>query len=666
MALLSISNLALSFGDRRILDGVNLTLDHSEHVGLVGLNGCGKSTLMKLIAGLDGLKLDDGQVQLARGARAGYLHQDPKLDADRTLREEAGSAFAELDRLHRKLDKLAHEMETAQGDELERVMKQYENAQQRMEAAGGYAVDHKIDATLHGLGVTDEMFTVKVGDLSGGQKGRLALAKLLLAEPDLLLLDEPTNHLDIAGREWLEEYLSTYAGAVVVISHDRWLLDRVVTKIYEMSMGRLEEYPGNYQKYRELRAERIEFRKREFDKKQDAFKREQGFIDRYKAGQRARQAAGREKRLDRARRDDTLERPVELGTAAIRFAVKQRPGDVVLTVDELAKGYADKPLFDGLSVSVKRGDRVGIIGPNGAGKTTLVNCMLDEMPVDSGRARIGSQVDVGYYKQTHTHLNDNESVIDNLRRIVGSEQAARDLAGAFLFSGLDMDKPLGVLSGGERGRTVLAGLVSEGHNLLVLDEPTNHLDIPSAERLEEALIAYTEPHKGYGEQTSGGGTLLLITHDRMLLDNLADQLIVLDGEGGVRHFYGTYSDYLTQQSEQADAVARAEAQQAEEQAKREAAAKKKAEQKAKSAAKPQAGRGKPKRGKGGKHSAMSDAKLESRIEELEQAIRDLDTSMLDPAVYSDGERAKAVQAERTEAASELTDLEKEWIRRADG
>ncbi|MBI1375721.1 MAG: ATP-binding cassette domain-containing protein [Phycisphaera sp.] len=677
MALLSISNLTHAFGDDLILDGVNLTLESGEHVGLVGRNGCGKSTLMKIIAGIGNIKADGGQVQLARGARAGYLRQDPDLDLSRTLRQEASAAFDGLWELHEKLEKLEHLMATAEGDSLDKLLSQYEKAQGRMEAMGGYVVDHKIDATLHGLGVTDEFFDVLVADLSGGQRARLALAKLLLSEPDLLLLDEPTNHLDIEGRRWLEEYLASYNGAVIVISHDRWLLDRSVSKIYELSEGRMEEYPGNYVKYRELRKERIEFRLREYEKQKDKIKREQAFIDRYRAGQRAKQAQGREKRLERYKRDERIERPLQLDAMNLRLSTTTRAGDVVLSLENLTKGYDGKPLFEPFTVTINRGDRIGVVGPNGAGKSTLIRCMLGEQEADSGTARIGSQVDVGHFRQTHEHLNLDDTPVEYLRRITEAEQVARDLAGAFMFSDTDQDKQLRVMSGGERARVVLAGLVAGGHNLLVLDEPTNHLDIPSAERLEESLLAYTAERKGWGESTTGGGTLLLITHDRMLLENLCNQLIVLDGHGGIRHFYGSWSDWLYQQKDQ-QPTSKSAAPAATPAPKPKAEKPTPTESKPAPAPKPaspaptQANQSSDankyagmKNAKKNPHALLNQKKLETKLAETELAIAKIDEQLADPDTYRDVAKAKRLTAQRDELQEQLAPLEEEWIRRAE-
>ena len=664
MALLTVANLTYSLGDRILLDGVNLNLDAGEHVGMVGRNGCGKSTLLKMIAGIGTQKADTGQIQVARGTSVGYLTQDPVLDPELTLRQEAGMAFAHLDAMHKELDEIAHLMATAEGDALDKLLKRYEQIEHKVEAAGGYSVDHQIDATLHGVGLTDEFFNVPVKSLSGGQKGRLSLAKLLLTHPDILLLDEPTNHLDIAGCQWLEGFLASYTGAVALVSHDRWLLDRVVSKIYEMDRGRLEEYPGNYQKYRVLRAERRAFQKREFEKQQDRFKSEQAFIDRYRAGQRATQAKGREKRLERAREDEALERPAESGNVAIRIRPVQRCGDLVVTTDAISKGYEQKPLFKNLSLVIKRGDRVGIIGPNGAGKSTLVGAMLGTVKSDSGIVKVGPSVNVGYYRQSHEHVDLRQSVVDFLRKFVPSEteQEARDLAGAFLFQGSDeQDKPMSGLSGGERSRAVLASLIVGGHNLLVFDEPTNHLDIASAEKLEEALRAFTKPLEGFGDNQTGGGTLILITHDRMLLEDLVDQLIILDGHGNVRHFLGTYSKFV-EATAAADAAAAGIVQKKIDKDAKVGITIQQSSQQNKNKKNNAPGKG------GGQQinaalSKLSQQALEEQIMELEGALSSLDAQLAKKDTYKDGALVKELQTARDKKKAELGPLEQEWARR---
>ena len=682
MALLSVANLVFSFGDRHLLDGVNLTVSAGEHVGLVGRNGCGKSTLLKLVAGLESNRPDSGQVQLARGSSAGYLKQDHHFDPKKTLREEAGAAFAELAELHRKLDKVAHDMGEADGDELDKLLKRYERLEQDMHAAGGYAVDHKIDETLHGLGLDDAVFGVKCGDLSGGQKGRLALAKLLLSEPDILLLDEPTNHLDIAGREWLEGFLSAYSGGVVLISHDRWLLDRVVSKIYELEAGQMVEYPGNYEKFRTLRAERIEDQRRAFEKQQTKIKSEQSFIDRYRAGQRSKQAQGREKRLERYIRDESLAPPAELDTMKLSLEPKVRSGDQVVVAEDLAVAYDTRALFEGFGISIKRGERIGVIGPNGAGKSTLIRCLLGEQDPTAGKSKLGAQVDVGWYRQTHEHLDMGQSIVEYLRKFVPSstEQEARDLAGAFLFTGNESEKPLKSLSGGERSRAVLAGLMTCGHNLLVLDEPTNHLDIPSAERLEEALRRYNAAQKKFTTTGSGGGgegTLILITHDRMLLEHLVDQLIVFDGSGGVQHFLGTYSEYLEQAAGENLLVDADEAVPGAGKTKRQDAKSKSKSAKAEPASaggkkkgKPKGNTGESSKGKPKKPKKKNSAfggltveQLESKIEALESRVTEIESKLADPETYRDNALFSELQQNHEKLKGELAPLEAEWASR---
>jgi len=671
MALLAIANLVYSIGDLDLLDGVNLTLNEGQHVGLVGRNGCGKSTLLKLLAGAGAHKPDAGQIQIGRDTTVGYLKQDVEvdLDLDQTLRHEAGAAFAELQKLHDQLDAVTHEMADAGDDEQPRLLKQYERLEHRIEQAGGYTVDHLIEETLHGVGLTDDVFAVKVRDLSGGQKGRLALAKLLLTKPDVLLLDEPTNHLDIAGCQWLEEFLASYNGAVILVSHDRWLLNRVVSRIYELEAGHLVEYPGNYDQFRQMRTERIIAQSRAFEKQQTKIKHEQSFIDRYKAGQRAKQARGREKRLDRFKRDESLIRPIELDQVNIRFAPTQRAGDRIVIAEHVSKRYGENVLFCDVTITIERGARIGIIGPNGAGKTTLTRCLLGEQQSDdhpNTRIRIGSQVSIGHYHQTHEHLSLSQTVVEYLRRFVPNqmEQLARDLAGAFLFSGLDQDKQLSVLSGGERSRAVLAGLVVSGHNVLVLDEPTNHLDIPSCERLEEALLRYTTASKRYskdGANKQTPGTLLIITHDRMLLDRLVDQLLIFDGQGNVTHFLGTYSEYIA--APPAPGIPGSTPQ--SEVASSSQVNKPKPPPKQKSTEKP---RKKAKKTPGespGAVGKLSSQKLDAEIERIEQALQKIDFDLADPAIFQDGDKVRQLKQQREQLQGDLKPLEREWARRAD-
>jgi ATP-binding cassette subfamily F protein 3 len=684
MALLSVANVTFSYGDHRVLDGVNLSVDRGQHIGLVGRNGCGKSTLLKLIAGLASHGADQGQVQLARGATAGYLTQDPDLDPDATLRHEAGRAFEALSTLHDEIEQVAAQMAEADSDQLEKLMKRYEKLEQQIQAAGGYAVDHKIDETLHGLGLGDETFQVKVRDLSGGQKNRLALAKLLLSEPDVLLLDEPTNHLDIAGRQWLEQFLSQYPGAVILISHDRWMLDRVVTMIYELEAGQMVEYPGNYEKYRELRAERRRNQQRAFEKQQQQIKKEEAFIDKYRAGQRAKQAKGREKRLERYKQQQGLTAPETQAEMNIRLAPSVRSGDMVIEAQDLSVRYDTVTLFEHVDLMVERGDRIGVIGPNGAGKSTLVRCLLGEQTPNTGQVRLGAQVQVGHFRQTHHDMDLSLTVVEYLRQFVpnDTEQEARDLAGAMLFDEDDQAKTLASLSGGERGRAALAGLMAGNQNLLVLDEPTNHLDIQSAERLEQSLLQFTTPPAGYGSNKAAEGTLLLITHDRMLLENLVDQLLILDGQGNVEHFDGTYSEYRKAQrsevpmpgaAQTAGESSNATSQPAKKNTARDndAGSKAKANKQKKTAGRQSqktsanASASQSRRpAQGGPGQAMSQKQLEQRIETLETRIAEIDQSLADPEIYQQGDRVQALQNERAELVGELEPLEAEWATRA--
>ena len=659
MSLVTLANLRFGHGTRLLLDGVSGSIHEGERIGLVGRNGCGKSTLFKLIAGA--LKPDDGEVQIARTVRIGYLEQDPRLPQDKTLRGAAAEAFASIEQLKTELEGVYDRMATADGDELEKLMNRQVSLEEAIDAAGGYAIDHKIDAALHGLGFTDADFDLPIKGLSGGQKARLGLARLLLSSPDLLLLDEPTNHLDIEGRRWLEDFLADeFKGSVVLISHDRWLLDRVVTRIIEIDRGVLREYPGNYAAFRALRVERMLTVERQHEKQQDKIRQEQAFIDRYKAGQRAKQARGRETRLERFKQDSLVEKHAEMGVMNLDLPDPPQMGDFAFVAENISKSFGDRVCFKNLTLSARPGDRIGIIGPNGAGKTTLVRTLLGDLETDSGEIKRSPRLSIGWFRQTQDHLDKKqlawEFLQNTIRSLEGapraSEQEARNLAGAFLFTGEEQDKALGDLSGGERGRLVLASLIASAKNLLVLDEPTNHLDIPSAERLEEALDKFGDIDKSkIGGKGGHGGVLLLISHDRALLDDVCDKLVILDGEGNSRVFDGTYREWETK--------AKAERAAASERAKKPVP-----KPQAKLAPAPVAAP-KPQQKHKSRFSSLPIDKIEKRIADIGRELREIDQSFSDPKVASDTARTKKLLARRDELGGEQTELEAEWIRKSD-
>ncbi len=686
MPILSCTNLRYSIGTRVLIDGVSFSIEPGQRIGLVGRNGCGKTTLLRILSGRQ--KPDEGFVSTQAGARVGYLTQDPELDLTRTLRDEAASGFVELIRLHAELEEVYHQMalpENAEGETLERLMKKQAEIQHTIEEMGGYATDHRVEEVLHGLGFTDGQFNILVSKLSGGQKGRLALAKLLLESPDLLLLDEPTNHLDIAGREWLEEFLvNEFKGAVLIISHDRYVLDRVVQRIEELEQGRLIDYPGNYTAFIDIRRQRLLTQQRAYENQQSEWAKEEEFIRRFKAGQRAKEAQGRLSKLNRQKELFSIDRVMEMGTARFGFPQGPRSGDHVVVVREGSKKYTnvvdeenstphEKVLFHELNVTIQRGEHWAVIGPNGAGKTTLVRCILGQTEIDSGATKIGSNVAIGYYAQLPPDEDAELPVYQYLQRIIRrenekqiySEQQARDLAGAFLFSGADQDKQLKVMSGGERSRARLAGLLASAKNLIILDEPTNHLDIPSAERLEMALKP-TEDGDGFN------GTLILISHDRALIDATCDHLIVLDGKGGATVFNGTYSEWHKKQL--ADAKA-AKAEAAERDRRPSAKPQPKVQPKpapkptpasnnGHSVAKPQPKPDKQPAKKGGL-SWMPDDRLEAEIAKLSGQLKSLDDEMAKEETYRDAARFSKLMAERDQVHTTLSKHEEEWLRRAE-
>ena len=655
MPVATMTAARFGHGTRILLDGVSLSIEPGEKIGLVGRNGFGKTTLMRMLAGE--LPPDTGSASVTRGARVAFLTQDPRLDPTDTLRSSVARAFERISQIQSQLNVVYDALATADGDELERLMAKQSTLEHDLEQAGGYAVDHRIDAVLHGLGFEDAQFGIPVSSLSGGQRARAGLARLLLEEPDLLLLDEPTNHLDIAGRRWLEGFLADeFKGAVVVVSHDRWLLNSVASRIIEIHDAAIRDYPGNYEDFVALRRERTLTQLRQHAKQQDRLAREQAFIDRYRAGQRARQAKGRQTRLERFRRDELIERPQDFDVMRLQLPRAAPLGDIVVSAEGLSKTLGERTLFRELEVTIAPGERLGVIGPNGAGKTTFVRTLLGELEADCGIIKRSPRLSAGWFRQTHEHLDLSLAVWEYLRQTVPpranglklNEQEARDLAGAFLFSGSAQESRLGALSGGERVRAILAGLVAGAHNLLVLDEPSNHLDIPSAERLEQALSLPPE-EGGYD------GALILISHDRALLESTCDRILCIEGDGSWTLFNGDYAEYEASR-EAASKPAAAPAAPPPPPVERPAEKPKKAsDRKPASSSAPR---------RKGPHTSLSQEELESRIAAAESRIATIDQLLADPATFRDRAKSASLLDERTALIARKSSLEEEWLARA--
>jgi ATP-binding cassette subfamily F protein 3 len=658
MPILSATNITLQFGDDVILDSVSLTLEQGERIGVVGRNGCGKSTLIKILAGV--LNPTDGSISSSK-ASVGYLHQNPNLNPHHTLRQAVASAFDHIKELSTKLHDIFEAMGDAKPLELERLLKEQARIEHQIDTSGGLVNDHKVDQILHGLGFTDAQFNIKVPDLSGGQVARVALGKLLLQDPSVLLLDEPTNHLDIQGREWLESFLrNEFMGAVILISHDRYMLDKVVHRIIEVEHARLIEYPGNYAAFRKQRIERRMVQLRAYEKQKAGFKREEAFIAHFKAGQRAKQAKGRESRLNRAK-TQTIERPLELSELRLSLPKARRAGDIVIAARSLSKKYknddgSDKVLFKNLDLRIERGQRWGIVGPNGAGKSTLVRCILGEQDSDQGTVKLGTNLDIGHFSQTHDNVNMSKTVVRHIQdtvkkntdeRVTLTELEARTIAGAFLFSGEDQQRELMSMSGGEKARAVLAGLLASAKNLLVLDEPTNHLDISSAERIE-STFARTVHDAKTGKTTSGAyeGTAILISHDRALIDAVCDHLVILDGHGNTEIFAGTYTEWRIQNQQKSEPHKTNPTQ----------------KQAPTSERPPKPTQQQPI--KKSKFSWMPLDQIEERMTDLEIKLKSLDAQLSDADIWKDIDHANKVTAERDSCKAELDDLEEEWIRKS--
>lgn len=648
MPIVTVVQLGKSFGAERIFSEISFQIEEHDRIGLVGPNGAGKSTLLNILAGRE--EPDEGTIAVARNTRVGYLTQVVDFQPQNTLREEMLTVFSELRDWERELGELALAMASpeAQSDTAlhEGLLTRYDDLQARYEHAGGYTYENRVEQVLDGLGFTREQQASPVMQLSGGQQTRAALGKLLLQEPDLLLLDEPTNHLDLAALEWLETYLSTWKGAMLVVAHDRYFLDKIVSRTIELAFGRIEEYPGNYTKYLHLREERMDRRMREYEAQQAHIAHTEEFIRRYKAGQRSREARGRQKLLDRLER---VERPQDFPEMHFEFSPVVDSGLVVVSTQKLAVGYrgtsreeSEKQFVEPATLvrvadlELLRGDRVGLIGPNGAGKTTLLRTLIGELPPVSGQVQPGHNVRIGYYSQTHAGLNMQRTIIDEIRQVSAlSEEGARSFLGRFLFSGDDVFKPISALSGGERSRVALAKLTLQGPNFMILDEPTNHLDLQSRQFLEEILSEFE-------------GTLLFVSHDRYFIDSLATKVWAIE-DGVLIPYLGNYTDYRTRKQPIVLDVP--------------APAINKGPVTPKSA--PAAPATKTNGKKGGKVKVRTVEDVERDIEKAEEHVKSIEEALSQAALNADGAQLTQLSGEYEQAKARVDELLEEWERLAD-
>jgi len=529
VSLIIAEHLTHAFGAKEVLKDISFRIGQESRVGLVGPNGEGKTTLLRVIAGE--LEPTIGQVHRAKGVRVGYLPQDPPALTGTTIHAAALDAFADLRRMEADLEKLTHDMSADSANQA--LIDRYGAMQHEFEARGGYSYTNRIEQVLTGLKFDKPSWGQALSDLSGGQRTRAYLATLLLQEPDVLLLDEPTNHLDMDAVEWLEGWLQSYRGAMVVVSHDRYFLDKVTTSTWEVAWGGVEAYRGAYSHYLTQREERDKERMRKWEEQQEFIAKTEEFIRIHLAGQRTKEAQGRRTRLERFKREEAIERPRIHDSITLRFAAAERTGDFVIRTDNLSVGYdAAYPLLFAGRLEVERGQKVAIVGANGTGKTTLLRTLLGELAPLEGTVRIGAKVNIGYLSQTHAQLEPDWTALYAVQ-CAGkgiTDEMGRSLLGSLLLSGDDALKRISELSGGQRSRVILARLAVQKPSVLMLDEPTNHLDIPSMEIIEDILKRYD-------------GTIIFVSHDRRLVQSVATHVWAIDA-GEIRGVRGGWDGYL--------------------------------------------------------------------------------------------------------------------------
>ena len=628
MERIRMIGLGKSFGVRQVFSNVSFEIKEGDRIALVGPNGAGKSTLLKCILGIE--ELDEGQVVMSPVASIGYLQQDVNL-GDASLAEEIETAWEDVHALEDKLQELTAYLETHEASESD--LQRLDYLQNRLEWLGGYDYEQKTKRIVYGLGFTDEDLYKPANAFSGGQKTRINLAKALVRRPDFLFLDEPTNHLDMEMLEWLEGYLSSYRGGILIVSHDRYFMDRIVTGVVELDHHKATTYRGNYSRYVAQREERLKADTIAYEKQQEYIKKTEEYIDKYRAGIKSKMARGRQSQLNRLER---LEAPETSHSLDFKFPPAAMSADKVLVLDHVSIGYkTDDPIIDDVSMVVRRGESVALIGPNGAGKSTMVKAIVGELFPTEGHIDIGNRVQVGYFSQEHEELHDRWQVVDEIINNYNfTEEKARNVLGSFLFKGDDVFKLVGDLSGGERARLALLKLFLQGDNFLILDEPTNHLDVPTREIVERALQQF-------------GGTCFIISHDRYFLDQVSTRTLVLENKG-ITEYLGNYSYYKEKLKEQNDIAALTE--HVEEVPK----------DKAKTETKviPSSDESKPK-----PNTYMVEkqlAEVEEEIARLEATMKMYEVQLANPVVQQDLEEMANISKQLSDTESSLQTLYEKW------
>ena len=647
MSLLILDKVRKLFGAHEVLRDANLRLDPGQKVGLVGRNGGGKTTLLRLIEGLE--QPDYGTVTLRKGARLAYVPQRPDFPAGKSVREIVEGGLDELRALQAELERCHERMGSADETELERLLAEQQRLETELEGLGGYGGERRVEAVLDGIGLGPDFWDREARTLSGGEKSRVALARVLITGSDLLLLDEPTNHLDLAGIEWIENWLSTLKSAVLVVSHDRRLLQNAVDTIYDLEFGELQHFPGNFEAYINLKEERFKAAMRAYEEQQDFIRKEEAFIKKHMGSQRTAEAKGREKKLANIER---LACPRhEVRKPIIRASKAERSGEMVIETHALCGGYDKKRLFADCELRIGRGDRIGIVGRNGAGKSTLLKILAGRIQPLSGEILWGHKTHCGYYDQDTSDLRADATPYLELRRAqpLWTDQQVRDLLARFLFRGEEIEASVASLSGGERARLALALLLSRSPNWLAMDEPTNHLDLAARTALEEMLSEFD-------------GTLVFVSHDRAFLDGLCTQILEVD-HGGVRRYTGNYSDYRARRREEeaARSAARSAANSTSKAPTKLGSKPQGSKETSKETSREQAKEAeKPKSAPGKIRNPWLFEKLEQRIMALETELKSLHEASVSEEVYRNATKLRETQMRIAEVERDLAAANAEW------